>query len=131
MKELLFSNDSADGHLEDGIMVIKFKVKNFDVEAAKVTVASRLEVSKGISYPMMVDGREVSAISKEARDYFAIGDGASLLLATALVIDSVLGRFIGNFFLQINKPKVPIRLFADDKEAIKWLQQFKPKKGAK
>jgi len=131
MKELLFSNDILDGHLDDGIMVLKFKVKKFDLEAAKVVVASRLEASNGISYPMLVDGRDVSSITKEARDYFAKDDGIKLLLASALVADSVLGKFIGNFFLQINKPILPLRLFTDEKEAYKWLQQFKPKKAAK
>jgi len=131
MKEELFSNDILDGHLDDGIMVLKFKVKKFDLDAAKVAVAARLEASKGVSYPMLVDGREVSSISKEARDYFATDDGVKDLLATGLVAESVLGKFIGNFFLQINKPKLPLRLFTDEKEAYKWLQQFKPKKIAK
>jgi hypothetical protein len=131
MKELLFSNEILDGHLDDGIMVLKFKVKKFDLDAAKVAVAARIEASKGIAFPMLVDGREVSSISKEARDYFATDDGIKFLLASALVADSVLGKFLGNFFLQINKPKVPLRLFTDDKEAYKWLQQFKPKKSAK
>ena len=80
---------------------------------------------------MLVDGRDVSSITKEARDYFAKDDGIKLLLASALVADSVLGKFIGNFFLQINKPILPLRLFTDEKEAYKWLQQFKPKKAAK
>jgi hypothetical protein len=128
MRELLYNTDVVEGYLEDGIFVAVFKVRKFDIEAAKITVKKRLEASHGVSYPLLIDARNVQSITKEARDYFASDEGVSLLLASALILDSVLGKFLGNFFLQINKPKTPLKLFIDEKEAMKWLQQFKPVK---
>jgi hypothetical protein len=128
MRELLYKSDVVEGYLDDGIFIAVFKVKKFDLDAAKITVQKRLEASKGISYPLLIDARNVQSITKEARDYFASEEGVSLLLASALILDSVLGKFLGNFFLQINKPKTPLKLFIDEKEAFKWLQQFKPVK---
>lgn len=127
MKENFYSNDIIEGYLEDGISYGKFKVKVFDLEAAKIAVKSRLEISNGVAYPTLADARGVTSISKEARDYFASPEGTVLLLASALLLDSVLNRFLGNFFLQINKPTIPLKLFTEEKEALKWLQQFKTK----
>jgi hypothetical protein len=128
MKELLYSVDVVDGFLDDGILIIEFKVKKFDLDAAKTTVVKRLEASKGVAYPVLIDAREVQSISKEARDYFASPDGVSMVKASALVLDSVMGKFLGNFFLTINKPKVPLKLFTDADSAREWLNQFKGKK---
>jgi hypothetical protein len=128
MRELLYKTDVVEGYMDDGIFIAVFKVKKFDLDAAKDTVKKRLEASNGIAYPLLIDARQVQSITKEARDYFASDEGVSMLLASALILDSVLGKFLGNFFLQINKPKTPLRLFIDEKEALKWLQQFKPVK---
>jgi len=127
MKELFFSNDIIEGYLENGISYGKFKVKVIDLETAKVAVASRIAISNGVAYPILADARHVSSITKEARDYFASTEGTGLMLASALLLDSVLNRFLGNFFLQINKPKIPLKLFTDENEALKWLEQYKSK----
>jgi len=128
MKEVILDNDVIEVSVDDGIMWGRFKVKIFDFEAAKVAVATRIEACKGQPYPLLIDARYVSSITKEARDYFASPEGTSLVIASCLVLDSVLGRFLGNFFLQISKPKVPLKLFTNTEDAVSWLQQFKPKK---
>ncbi len=125
MKTPLYNNDVVEGYMLDGIIVASFKVKIFDLDAAKIAVKERIDACKGESYPLLVDARDVSSITKEARDYFASPEGTVLISASALVLDSVLNRFLGNFFLQINKPKVPLRLFTNIEDAVKWLQQFK------
>jgi hypothetical protein len=128
MKELLYSMDVVDGFMDNGILVVKFKEKKFDLNAAKITVTKRLEVSKGTAYPILIDASEVQSISKEARDYFASTEGISLIQASALLLDSVMAKFLGNFFLTINKPKVPTKIFTSSDDAMVWLQQFKKKK---
>ena len=125
MKKLLLGNDIIDLYIDDGIIVAKFKVREFNLESAKIGVSSRLEASNNVAYPMLLDGRNVKSITKEARDYLASAEGSSLLLATALVSNSVLGKFIANFFLQVNKPKIPLKFFTDEDEAMKWLIQYK------
>jgi hypothetical protein len=42
-------------------------------------------------------------------------------MAFAILIDSSVSRVVGNFFLGINKPAVPTKLFTNEKEAVKWL----------
>ena len=73
---------------------------------------------------VLIDMTTVSEISKEARDYFANERTASIQRATALLIGSPVSRVIGNFFMGLNKPVSPTRLFTDPQKAIRWLQTF-------
>jgi len=73
---------------------------------------------------VIIDMTAVFEISKEARDYFANERTASIQRATALLIGSAVSRIIGNFFLGLNKPITPTRLFTDPQDAIKWLHTF-------
>ena len=73
---------------------------------------------------VLIDMTAISEISKEARDYFANERTASIQRATALLISSPVSRVIGDFFMGLNKPISPTRLFTDPREAIKWLQTY-------
>ena len=73
---------------------------------------------------VLVDMTRVTEISKEARDYFANERTASIQRATALLTDSPVSRVIGNFFMGLNKPISPTRLFRDPQKAIQWLHTF-------
>jgi hypothetical protein len=46
--------------------------------------------------------------------------------AVAIVVDTPLTRTMGNFFLAVNKPVAPTRLFEDEGSAVAWLSGFLP-----
>ena len=73
---------------------------------------------------VLIDMTAITQISKEARDYFANERTASIQRATALLIGSPVSRVIGNFFMGLNKPISPTRLFTDPQKAIQWLHTF-------
>ncbi len=73
---------------------------------------------------VLIDMTGVNEISKDARDYFANERTASIQRATALLIGSPVSRVIGNFFMGLNKPVSPTRLFTDPQKAIRWLHTF-------
>ena len=73
---------------------------------------------------VLIDMTRITEIAKEGRDYFANERTASIQRATALLIESPVSRVIGNFFMGLNKPMTPTRLFTDPKKAIKWLHTF-------
>ena len=73
---------------------------------------------------VLIDMTSITEISKEARDYFANERTASIQRATALLIGSPVSRVIGNFFMGLNKPVSPTRLFTDPQKAIQWLHTF-------
>jgi hypothetical protein len=43
----------------------------------------------------------------------------------AFISDSLAKKLLANFFISINKDKVPMKFFKNEKEAIVWLSQFK------
>ena len=73
---------------------------------------------------VLVDMTELTETSKEVRNYFANERTAAVQRATALLISSPVSRVIGNFFMGLNKPISPTRLFTDPHQAIEWLQTF-------
>ena len=96
---------------------------DIDLEIAKHCVEARIMFSEGVSYPCLIDMKDVRSATKAAREYMA-AEGAMYMKAGALLIGSVLTRTIGNIFLSINKPEVPAKLFTDEKEAKEWLKQY-------
>ena len=96
-------------------------------ELAKENVDAQESVRDAVSKAktrVLIDMTAVSEISKEARDYFANERTASIQRATALLIGSPVSRVIGNFFMGLNKPISPTRLFTDPQKAIQWLHTF-------
>ncbi len=92
-------------------------------DAIENTKAVALLSEDGL-YPLLVDLRLINSITKEARDHFAMRNRKPGVTAIAMLIKSPVSSIIGNFYLTISKPNVPIHLFTSETKAIKWLQQF-------
>jgi hypothetical protein len=119
-----FENENVIITIKGGILFLKYKVETLDLKSAKNVVELRLELSKGVSYPLFVDISSVKNTTKEARIYSSKGDAAKLVSATALWGTSELTRVMANFFLTINKPDVPVKFFSDQEKALQWLKHF-------
>jgi hypothetical protein len=78
----------------------------------------------GQNFPLLVDSREIRSISKEARDLFSLNNRSSYVNSFAILIESPLSRIIGNFFMGLNKPRVPVKLFNSEQEALLWLKNY-------
>jgi hypothetical protein len=44
----------------------------------------------------------------------------------ALLVGSPVTRVIGNFFIGLNKPRWPVRLFRSESDALAWLGGHQP-----
>jgi hypothetical protein len=95
------------------------------LEHAKNDMKALGILSNGKLYPTLNYLPDL-AISKEARDYYS--NHPPLAIAAALIVKSGIQRILGNFFLGMNKVKVPIRLFTNEQEAVEWLLQMKAEK---
>lgn len=110
---------------DDGVM------RGVILPGAHVTLADALEVVSagarvrgGVKRPLLVDLRRIQTVDLEARVYFASAEGGAGSVAVALLIGSPISRMIGNFFLGVNRPLLPVRLFTDETEALEWLKGF-------
>lgn len=120
-------NDYARIFIEDDIVYGVFNADLFvDIEAAKRIVEDRKKVSNYTDSLIFVDVSTVKGVSKEARDYFGSFKGTEFVKASAIFTNSKLSVFLANFLIKVNLSgyNIPIRLFTDKRQAIKWLKSF-------
>ena len=79
------------------------------------------KLSKGKPYAVLVDSGMYTTISTEARELLASKEFAEITIAKALLVRSLGHRIVGQFYIRINKPFIPTKIFSDREEAIKWL----------
>lgn len=110
---------------DDGIVRAKVKPHvTITLEDGKACVHMMSQVCGGKQTPALIDMTGLVAIERDARLYFAGEETARVESAAALLINSPVARAIGNFFMGLNKPIVPTRLFTSEEEALAWLKGF-------
>ena len=106
----------------DGIARTKVKLN------AEVSLEDAMENSKVVNgfyvnekFPLLIDARGIKSISREARSFFTTNGRETSTMAFGIIIDSAVSKVVGNFFLGINKPVIPTKLFLNEKAAVEWL----------
>lgn len=95
-------------------------VLNFAIENSLVVN----ELCRGRKRPLLIDLKNLKSITPQARSYFSARDRESDINAFAFIIHSNFQRMVGNIFIQFNRPRLPTRLFNDEKSAMEWLKPF-------
>lgn len=120
-----FSSQSVDLEIVNGVLIVAYKVGvPITLEIAKNSVKERIEFTAGRSYPVLIRDYGISVIEKEARSYFASTESTNGISAAAFVLKSIFSVFLGNFFIKIYPPNIPVKIFGGEEDAIKWLRQF-------
>ncbi len=70
----------------------------------------------------------LSQDAKTRRIYCELAENG-LFFGAALVVDSLLSRALGSFFIGLSKPKIPIRLFDTVEKSIEWIRSVRSKPG--
>lgn len=105
---------------DDGVARTRVK------EGSEIVLEDAIANSKAVNsfdldlYPMIVDTTLAKSITKEARDHFSMKGRKSKVIAFAILINSPLSKIIANFFMGLNKPRVPVKLFTKEEDAIIW-----------
>ncbi|MEZ4381884.1 MAG: hypothetical protein R3A79_11065 [Nannocystaceae bacterium] len=112
------------GH--DGVVRCKVKpTADHTLADAEENVRATAELSEGRRLPLILDAREAKKITREAREYYTGTHNAEVVMATAMLIDSSVGKIIGNFLIRVNHPPFPFRLFSDEDSAYAWLVEIR------
>jgi hypothetical protein len=110
----------------DGIATFRLlsaAVFTLDLARAAITDLSAL-TDGGHMPPILVDIRRSGGITREARTY--LGDPTGKYVALALLAGSASTQMIANFFIGLNHPKIPTRVFTDEEKALRWLRAYIP-----
>ena len=119
-----YENELVKTWVEDDIVFVQFKATKVDLPTAQALIDHRLENFAGKFSLYIIDINNVKSITREARLLFASKQAVSHVKASALYSNSIFTNLIANFFLNFNKPLVPIKLFSDINDARVWLSTF-------
>lgn len=123
----IVDNELIHIKLEKKILIGVFKTEHIDLENAQKIVNSRIKATKGQLHLLLANIMVVKSVTRPAREFFASEEGCEGIIATAMITNSPVGNLIGNFYININKPLRPVKLFSDEQKAKKWLlQNFDP-----
>lgn len=115
---------------EEGILIeVVAQGAHLRVPDAEASLAAYAALAGGTLRPILVDARGVHAIERGARRLLSGPRAAVVCSAVALVVGSPLSRVVGNFFVGLNRPGFPVRLFDDPQRALDWLRERLPGRG--
>jgi hypothetical protein len=108
----------------DGIgRVVRNPGAEEDFEDVKAIVEAGRKLVKGRKIPNLSDIRGAKSVTREARQYFR-QETDKLVKASAILVDSSVSMALGNFYMAVNRPSYPTRLFTSEPDAIEWLKGF-------
>lgn len=82
------------------------------------------ELTQNLHVVALVDASNVFSITAEARKYFAENTEKQQFAAVAIITNSLAQRLLVNFYININRPNVPTKMFANETDALVWLQKY-------
>lgn len=110
-------NDVIFGKYKPGLVI--------NLEVAKEAVNDRKKISNGISKPFLIDITELVSVDAKARKYLASADGCEFLSAGAIYTHNKLLAFLGNAWILLDEPLIPVKVFTNKEAGLKWLEPFK------
>ena len=109
--------------IEPGILgAVPYRGVSDDERSARQNNVFQMEYFRGRRQPgcVVVFFDRMKGQDAGARRVYQSEPDAKLLLGTALVGGSLLGRAMGSFFLGLSKTQVPVKLFGDLNDALNW-----------
>lgn len=106
---------------DDGIIVQTARdFARQELSDAEENMRAFKQLADGKRRLLLVDLRRSGPTGAGVREYYA--KHANLLIANAMLIEGSLSEMIGNFFIRLNRPAAPTRLFSVEAAAIAWLK---------
>jgi hypothetical protein len=96
-----------------------------DLEDAMDNALVIRNLSKGNRVLKLIDSRANWTIEKKAREFLNSKEVKDNTIARAVVKSSVVNSKLINFFIKLNKPQFPTKIFTDYEEAYQWLLEIK------
>ncbi|HET6992002.1 MAG TPA: hypothetical protein VFJ43_11790, partial [Bacteroidia bacterium] len=110
---------------EDGIIEIDCS-DNFEygIEHIKENLAQIKKMAGNKKVLVLNCSKPFTTVTKEVRDYVASAPHKDFIKGEAFVIHTIGQAILGNFYLRVNKPIVPAKLFKNKTDAENWLRKL-------
>lgn len=110
---------------KNGIMHFHIKSKNEITHGDMHDMLYHVnKIGKGKKFPNLITFEDYVTISREAREFAASEESNIYTTCDAFVVKKTALKLLGNFYLLINKPNSPTKMFEDEESACNWLMQF-------
>ena len=124
-KNILKTNTAIAWYLDSTLFVECLPDAVITLEDAVEHIERSSEIIEERDFVQLIDMRRLKSITREARVLYSRKNSNLNCKAVALLVSSPLSRVIANFFLGMNKPDRPIKLFTNKEKAITWLKTHK------
>lgn len=112
------------GIRDDGIIHVFYKEHTeLDVKLQLEMLDVYIQLCGNKQYPFIFEAEEYITVTKEARDNALSLEDQSPLSMSAILVKNLAHKLIADFYLKINKPRRPYKVFKDFQEGINWLKQ--------
>jgi len=74
--------------------------------------------------PKMMVVNKLSGTTSEVRSFYARPDATINLSAEAIVVPSKATKMMANFYLRMNQPARPTRVFNNEASALRWMEYY-------
>ncbi len=95
-----------------------------DIEDAADNFLVVRDLSKGKPIIKLVDARASFKIDKKAQVFVQTENNPDKNIARAIIVNSFLTKYLTQFFLGLETPHIPVKIFTSEKKAIEWLKSF-------
>ena len=126
MEDQVHSNNLVTvTYRSDKIIHIHYLIDDMTLENSKKILDFTRTNSPWKISPLFLTGGDFMSQDKESREYNSSPDVLQHCSAIAFLSDSLAKKLLANFFISINRDKIPMKFFKTEEEAYKWLSQFK------
>lgn len=107
----------------DNIIFLRLKEgADLNINSINEQHDAQKELVKNDKYGVLVDGTNNVVITKECREYMASLITPNRVATAVLTKMNMATTLIANFYIKVNKPKIPTKLFKEEKDAVSWLK---------
>jgi hypothetical protein len=123
MRKINLKKASVGLREDDIVETDIFPEEELSVADIKEIVEAIVEVSDRRMMPQLIVAGELSGPDLDAMRYLAKKESSPTAIAEAYVIRSLSQKIIGKFYLSINKPARPTKMFGKEEDALDWLKE--------
>ena len=126
---IFFENDFMRLEKKEGILFGTYKKGPLTIDMAKQAVKLRLKFTDNNPVLMVASENGLKGIERAARQFLSSEEGMKGVKAGAIVTKSAFASHLANIYMKLSltKPKIPIKMFSNEEEAISWLKKIDSK----
>jgi hypothetical protein len=121
--EMLIDKEEYQFYLENDILFFKYLVSHVTFELAVKILDDKISIVNNKQYLTILDTHQVKTIENSAKKIMASSRGLEGISKCAIITNSIVQKVIVNFFLILEKPQVPTKIFNDYAPAMAWLNK--------